>query len=125
MVPISNLSEPWELATLRPVELTPVNDNATHASPMATNPFCCAVGDDIRAELKWSLDIAAHTKGVVADQWDSSIMCNFRDCGNIWNVVLGVANCLDIHSSRLVVNSSGNCFWVLTFNPLDYSGSWC
>lgn len=46
-------------------------------------------------------------------------MSNLGDGSDIWDVVLGIADGLDVNGSSLVVDGSGNVGGILPFYPLD------
>jgi hypothetical protein len=119
VVSISSLSEAGELATLRPVEVATVDDDTTHGGTVTTNPLGEGVGDDVGTELDGALDVTTHTEGVVDDQGDASIVGNLGNGGDIWDVVLGVTDGLDVDGTGLVINRSRDILGFLALNPLD------
>lgn len=50
---------------LTPIELAAVDDHATNGGTMTSNPFCCAVDDDVSAMVDGAAEKTTSSKGIV------------------------------------------------------------
>jgi len=99
------------LAVLAPVEVTGIDDDTTDGRAVAANPFGGGVNDDIGSVLDGLDEVSAGSKGVVHDQRNTRIVGDLCNGLEIGDVVLGVANTLDVDGLGLVVNGRREVFW--------------
>lgn len=103
---------------------------------MAANPLRRAVHDDIRTVLNGADEVSyielahallrgihprltSHAERVVDNQGNTVIMCDLRELRERRNVILGVADALDVDGFCLIVDSSGELRGVVAMNELD------
>jgi hypothetical protein len=119
VIPFTWLSELGELAALCPVEFATINNNTADSSTVATNPFSSTVHDDIRTKINRADDVASGTKGVVDNQGNTVVMSHFGKFRNRSDVVLGIADALDVDGLGFGINGLGEGFWLVIWNEFD------
>lgn len=119
MVAIRGLGEFRELAAGAPVKVASVDNDAAHARAVAANPFGAAVGDDIGAQGDGTRDVAAHAESVVNDQRDTGVVGDFCDGRDVRDVVLWIADGLDVDGSGVFVNRVFDVGGIIALNKLD------
>lgn len=120
VVPVGGLGEAGEFARRRPVEVPAVDHDAAHAGAVPADPFRAAVRHDVRAELDRLAQVPAHAERVVHDQRDAGLVAHGRDRRDVWHVELRVADRLDVHPARLVVDRRLNLGRVLALHELAH-----
>jgi hypothetical protein len=70
-----------------------------------SNPLCCRVHDDVRAEVDGPAVVSSGTECVVHDDGNASLVCDCDDPLEVWDVVLWVADTLELfpHQPSLTV----------------------
>lgn len=119
MVAIRGFGEFGELAAGAPVKVASVDNDAAHARAVAADPLGAAVGDDVGAEGDGTRDVAAHAESVVDDQRDTGIVGDFGDGRDVRDVVLWVADGLNVDGSGVFVNRVFDLGGVIAVNELN------
>jgi hypothetical protein len=136
VVAVGGLGELGEAGSvLAPIELAAVDDDTANGGAVAADPLGGRVDDDVGAVLNGADKVAASTEGVVDlrrrsvdilggqmgrthDQGDALGVGDLGNGGNVGDVVLGVANALDVHGLGLVVDGSLDVLDAITVDEL-------
>lgn len=93
---------------LAPVELARVDDDTADGGAVAADPLRGGVDDDVGAVLDGADEVAASTEGVVHDEGHALGVGDLGDGGEIGDVVLGVADGLDVDGLGLLIDGGVN-----------------
>ena len=123
------------LAVLAPVELARINNYAGDCGAVASDPFCCRVDYDGLLRARWggrsnhqlqrccqpeSIRSEGGTVGSrTYNERNPMLMCHLSNGRKIRDVVLWVANALNVNSLRLLINCSRE---ILRLVPIDELG---
>jgi hypothetical protein len=115
--------------TIRPVEFTSINNNATNGCTMTSNPFSSRMDNDISTIINWLYNITSSTKCtlnylvqieqeddslLVHHKWNTSLMGNVSKCLKIRYSELWVTNTFCIKHLCVFINGFTKIFWIVT-----------
>ena len=114
----AGLAHQWKLA-VAPVEGAGIDDHATKAGAMASDPFRGAFHHHIGAMLDRAQQGSAGPEGVVDDQRNASLLGESGEALEVGDVEAGIAHRLDIDPFGLVVDLCGEALHVIAIGEPD------
>ena len=88
MISFTRLIELWEpLGMLAPVKFSRVYNYTGNCCAVSTDPFSSRVSDNVGPVFNWAYKEAACTEGVVDNDRNTSVMCDFDNSFKIGNVI--------------------------------------
>ncbi len=108
----------FKTARSRPIEFTRIHDYAANGGAMAAQKFSGGIDYDVRTPLDGPHQ-RRRGRSVVDDQWNAVLVSDSSELLDIGDVQLGIAQCLGVNGTGLVIDGRAQAAEVICVNETD------